>query len=147
MTQEPREHGGTEAQSDEAPTPQGGGHLLRGPQAAAHEPDGPRSRTRLTAVKTALGLAAISGSLDVVGTGWRPPARGAEAGTAGPRPAPYLRQQQDPLLESPGQGLLCLPPLPLLQQLAAGLADLLLELLPDLLQPTGAAGKGDRAEQ
>lgn len=36
--------------------------------------------------------------------------------------------------------------LPLLQQLGAELASLLLELLPDLVQLSGTAGKGNRTE-
>lgn len=73
----------------------------------------------------------------------------AEAGRAGcqlpatippPSPrSPYLGQQQDPLLKPPGQGLVRLTPLPFLQQLRADLADLLLELLPDLVQLPSAA--------
>lgn len=59
---------------------------------------------------------------------------------APPSLSSYLRQQQDPLLKPPGQGLVCLPLPPLLQQLAADLPDLLLELLPGLLQPPGTAG-------
>ena len=56
----------------------------------------------------------------------------------------YLRQQQDALLQPPCQGLVRLTPLPLLQQLAAELADLVLELQPGLLQLPSAAGQ--RAE-
>lgn len=50
------------------------------------------------------------------------------------RPPPYLGQQQDALLQPAGQRLMRLALLPLLQQLSADLADLLLQLLPDLVQ-------------
>lgn len=59
----------------------------------------------------------------------------------------YLRQQQDALLQPPGQGLVRLPLLPLLQQLGADLAHLLLQLLPHLVQLPGAAQRGGRAER
>ena len=59
----------------------------------------------------------------------------------------YLRQQQDSLLQPPRQGLVHLTPLPLLQQLATELADLVLELQSGLLQLPGTAGaEGQRGQ-
>lgn len=59
----------------------------------------------------------------------------------------YLRQQQDSLLQPPRQGLVRLAPLPLLQQLATELADLVLELQSGLLQLPGTAGaEGQRGQ-
>lgn len=57
-------------------------------------------------------------------------------------PPPYLGQQQDALLQPAGQGLVRLALLPLLQQLGADLAQLLLQLLPHLVQLAGAAQRG-----
>lgn len=86
----------------------------------------------------------------MTGTGWKLlPRRRASCGQgwpALPSCPPYLRQQQDALLQPPRQGLVRLPLLPLLQQLAADLADLLLELQPGLLQPPGTA-RVQRAER
>ena len=66
---------------------------------------------------------------------------------AGPGRRSYLRQQQHSLLQPPCQGLVRLTPLPLLQQLAAELADLFLELQSGLLQLPGAAGaEGQRGQ-
>lgn len=58
----------------------------------------------------------------------------------------YLGQQHIALLEPSGQRLMCLPLLPLLQQLRTDLPDLILELLLGLLQTPGTAQKTrDRA--
>lgn len=53
----------------------------------------------------------------------------------------YLGQQYDALLEPSSQCLVCLPLLPLLQQLRIDLPDLILELLLGPLQTPGTTGK------
>lgn len=53
----------------------------------------------------------------------------------------YLGQQCIALLEPSGKCLMCLPLLPLFQQLCIDLPDLILELLLGLLQTPGTVGK------
>lgn len=56
----------------------------------------------------------------------------------------YLGQQHIALLKPSGQCLMCLPLLPLLQQLCTDLPDLILELLLGLLQTPGTTQKTRR---